>query len=78
VLDDDAIGQQLAQSFLRPPVDEELRDEVEVGTGVDLVGDAGAHGSQDVRGALAADEDPTARTERAVGDRPPSSACPSG
>jgi hypothetical protein len=43
----EAVWQQLAQLAVRPPVDDERSDEVEVGTRVDAVRDAGGDDGQD-------------------------------
>ena len=64
---DDAVGQELAKAGLRPAVDDELRDGVQVGARVDLLRDAGAEDREDRRGALAAeialDEEPVLPAE---------------
>src|SRR6202142_1873565 len=53
--DRDAVWQQLAQLGLRPAVDDERGHQVQVGTRVDTVGDAGRDDGEDGRGPLTAE-----------------------
>ena len=53
--DREAVWQQLAQLGVGPPVDDERGGQVEVGTRVDAVGDAGGDEGQDGRGPLTAE-----------------------
>ena len=52
---DDSIGEQVSELGLGPSVDDEPGDEVEIGSRVDVVCDAGSDDGQDVGGALAAE-----------------------
>ena len=58
VRDENAIGQELAELRVWPSVDDELRDEMEIGAWVDVVGDARRDDGEDACGALAADVEP--------------------
>ena len=58
VRDENAIRQEVAEPGLRPSVDDELRDEMEIGAWVDVVGDARRDDREDARGALAAEIEP--------------------
>ncbi len=50
-----AIGQEVAEIFLREAVHDELGHEVQIGARIDIVRDAGGDDAEDGRGALAAD-----------------------
>jgi hypothetical protein len=58
VSDEHAVGQQIAQLGPGPAPHDELRDEMEVGAGVDVVRDAGADDRQYGGGTLAAEIEP--------------------
>jgi len=53
--DCEAVREQLAQLGVRPAVDDERHDKVEVGTRVDAVGDTGRDDGQDARSPLTAE-----------------------
>jgi hypothetical protein len=53
-----AIGQQLAELFLRPTVYDELGHEMQVGARIDVVRDASCDDAEDRPGALAAAIEP--------------------
>lgn len=55
---DDPIGQEIAQLFLRPALNDELRDEVQVGARVHVVRDARGDDRQDGGDPLAAIVEP--------------------
>jgi hypothetical protein len=53
-----AIGQEVAELFLRESVHDELGHEVQVGARIDLMSDAGGDDAKDGSGALAANVEP--------------------
>ena len=53
-----AIGQEIAEIFLREAVHDELGHEVQIGARIDLVSDAGGDDAEDSCGALATDVAP--------------------
>jgi len=55
---EDAIGKEVANVRLRPSVDDESRDEMQVGARVDVVRNGGRDDREDVRGALSAVVEP--------------------
>ncbi len=54
----DAVWKEIADLRLRPAVDDELGDDVQVGSGTDFVSDAGREDGEDGGGTLAADIEP--------------------
>ncbi len=55
---EDAIGQEVAQLRLRPIVNDELGDQVQVGARIDVVRDASGDDGEDGCGALSAEVEP--------------------
>jgi hypothetical protein len=71
VSDQDPIREQLAELGLRPALDDEPGDEMQIRTRVDVVRDAGRDDREDGRGALAADVEPGEEPVSSAEDQPP-------
>lgn len=67
---EDAIGEQLTKPLLRPALNDEARDEMEVGARVDVVSDACGDDREDGGGALAAEVEPREEPIFATEDQP--------
>jgi hypothetical protein len=70
VREQDLVGEQVAKPAVRPALDEEARDQVQIGARVDVVRDAGRDHGEDIGGAFAIDVKPGEERVLAAQDQP--------